>query len=206
MHRRVWFLAAVAAALLGVVGSAGAMTAAKSSSATARSPYATSFAKASASVPRSPAARQAKKSMVFGLEQGVTGFNTLEADENAFYAAIVAGTPILRGAYIIDQKGNYHLDMVSKVVATKKILRFKIRKDANWYWVGHMAHPVTAADFIYTWKQIVDPKNNVASAVGYSNIASASGHGKTVTFRWKPGQAFADYRDLFGLILPGFAL
>jgi len=206
MHRRVWFLAAVAAALLGVVGSAGAMTAAKSSSATARSPYATSFAKASASVPRSPAARQAKKSMVFGLEQGVTGFNTLEADENAFYAAIVAGTPILRGAYIIDQKGNYHLDMVSKVVATKKILRFKIRKDANWYWVGHKAHPVTAADFIYTWKQIVDPKNNVASAVGYSNIASASGHGKTVTFRWKPGQAFADYRDLFGLILPGFAL
>jgi len=206
MHRRVWFLAAVAAALLGVVGSAGAMTAAKSSSATARSPYATSFAQASASVPRSPAARQAKKSMVFGLEQGVTGFNTLEADENAFYAAIVAGTPILRGAYIIDQKGNYHLDMVSKVVATKKILRFKIRKDANWYWVGHKAHPVTAADFIYTWKQIVDPKNNVASAVGYSNIASASGHGKTVTFRWKPGQAFADYRDLFGLILPGFAL
>jgi len=206
MHRRVWFLAAVAAALLGVVGSAGAMTAAKSSSATARSPYATSFAKASASVPRSPAARQAKKSMVFGLEQGVTGFNTLEADENAFYAAIVAGTPILRGAYLIDQKGNYHLDMVSKVVATKKILKFKIRKDANWYWVGHKAHPVTAADFIYTWKQIVDPKNNVASAVGYSNIASASGHGKTVTFRWKPGQAFADYRDLFGLILPGFAL
>jgi len=206
MHRRVWFLAAVAAALLGVVGSAGAMTAAKSSSATARSPYATSFAKASASVPRSPAARQAKKSMVFGLEQGVTGFNTLEADENAFYAAIVAGTPILRGAYIIDQKGNYRLDMVSKVVATKKILKFKIRKDANWYWAGHKAHPVTAADFIYTWKQIVDPKNNVASAVGYSNIASASGHGKTVTFRWKPGQAFADYRDLFGLILPGFAL
>jgi len=144
--------------------------------------------------------------MVFGLEQGVTGFNTLEADENAFYAAIVAGTPILRGAYLIDQKGNYHLDMVSKVVATKKILKFKIRKDANWYWVGHKAHPVTAADFIYTWKQIVDPKNNVASAVGYSNIASASGHGKTVTFRWKPGQAFADYRDLFGLILPGFAL
>jgi len=206
MHRRVWFLAAAAAAILVVVGSAGAMTAAKSSSAAARSPYATSYAKATANMPRTPAARQAKKSMVFGLEQGVTGFNTLETDENAFYAAIVAGTPILRGAYIIDQKGNYHYDMVTKVVATKKILKFWIRKDANWNWVGHKPHPVTAADFIYTWKQIVDPKNNVASAVGYSSIASASGHGKVVTFHWKPGQAFADYRDLFGLILPGFAL
>ncbi len=208
MHRRVWFLVAVAAALLGVVGSAGAMTAAKSSSATARSPYATSFAKASASVPRTPAARQAKKSMVFGLEQGVTGFNTGEADENAFYAAIVAGTPILRGTYLIDQKGNYHLDLAKKVVATKKILKIWIRKDANWYWIGHKAHPVTAADFIYTWKQFIDPANNVASNVGYANIASAkaSGHGKVVTFHWKPGQAFADYRDLFGLIYPGFAL
>jgi ABC-type transport system substrate-binding protein len=206
MHRRVWFLVAVAAALLGVVGSAGAMTAAKSSSSAARSPYATSFAKASASIPRTPAARQAKKSMVFGLEQGVTGFNTGEADENAFYAAIVAGTPILRGTYIIDQKGNYHLDMASNVLATKKILKIWIRKDANWYWVGHKAKPVTAADYIYTWKQFIDPANNVASNVGYANIASASGHGKVVTFHWKPGQAFADYRDLFGLIYPGFAL
>jgi len=206
MHRRVWFLVAVAAALLGVVGSAGAMTAAKSSSSSARSPYATSFAKASASIPRTPAARQAKKAMVFGLEQGVTGFNTGEADENAFYAAIVAGTPILRGTYIIDQKGNYHLDMASKVVATKKILKIWIRKDANWYWVGHKAKPVTAADYIYTWKQFIDPANNVSSNVGYANIASASGHGKVVTFHWKPGQAFADYRDLFGLIYPGFAL
>ena len=206
MHRRVWFLAAAAAAVLAVVGSAGAMTAAKSSSSSARSPYATSFAKASASIPRSPAARQAKKTMVFGLEQGVTGFNTGEADENAFYAAIVAGTPILRGTYIIDQKGNYKLDLASKVVATKKILKITIRKDANWYWVGHKAKPVTAADYIYTWKQFIDPANNVASSTGYTNIASASGHGKTVTFHWKPGQAFADYRDLFGLIYPGFAL
>ena len=27
-----------------------------------------------------------------------------------------------------------------------------------------------------------------------------------MTFYWKPGQAFADYRDLFGYIFPGFAL
>ena len=53
----------------------------------------------------------------------------------------------------------------------------------------------------------MDPTSNVASAVGYSNIARAKAHGKKqVTFFWKKGQAFADYRDLFGYVYPGFAL
>src|ERR1700751_5877391 len=174
MHRRVWFLVATVAALLGLAGSAGAVTAARSSS-TARSLHAAPFAKAWANVPRTPAARKAKKTMVFGLEQGVTGFNLGDADENAFYAALVAGEPILRGNYIIDQNGNYHLDMASKVVATKKYLKIWIRKNANWYWVGHKSRPVTAADYMYTWKQFILPTNNVASNVGYANIQREKG-------------------------------
>jgi len=205
MHRRVWFLAAAAAAVLGLAGSAAAMTAASPSS-SGRALAATSFAKAWASVPRTPAARAAKKTMVFGLEQPVAGFNLGNADENAYYAAIVAATPVLRGAYIIDQKGNYHLDMAKKVVATRKSLKIVIKKSAKWNWIGHKLRPVTAADFIYTWKQFIKPTNNVASSTGYSNIQKAKGHGKTVTFFWKKGQAFADYRDLFGYIYPGFAL
>src|SRR4029079_18458665 len=90
------------------------------------------FGRGSGAIPRTPAARAAKKTMVFGLEQAVTGFNLGDADENAFYAAIVAGTPILRGNYIIDNKGAYHLDMASKVVATKKFLKITIKKNANW--------------------------------------------------------------------------
>jgi peptide/nickel transport system substrate-binding protein len=205
MHRRVCFLTAAAAGVLLLAGSAGAMTALSSSSA-ARSLQAARFAKAWASTPRTPAARQAKKTMVFGLEQTVTGFNVLNADENAYYAAIVAATPVIRGTYIIDQKGNYHLDMASKVVATKKYLKIWIKKSAKWNWLGHKLRPVTAADYIYTWKVLVDPTSNVATAVGYTNIARVKGHGKVVTFYWKTGQAFADYRDLFGEVLPGFAL
>jgi peptide/nickel transport system substrate-binding protein len=207
MHRRVWFLVAAAVGVFAIAGSATAMTAGKGASASARSLHAAPFAKAWASVPRTPAARVAKKTMVFGLEQTVTGFNLDDADENAYYAAIVAGTPIIRGNYLIDQNGNYHLDMASKVVATKKYLKIWIRKDANWYWVGHKAIPVTASDYIYTWKQIIDPNNNLASSTGYSNIQSAKASGKkVVTFYWKKGQAFADYRDLFGYMFPGFAL
>jgi len=215
MHRRVWFLAAAIAAVLGLAGSAAAMTSAASSSSSTRTLATSSFAKAWASIPRTPAAREAKKTMVFGLEQGVTGFNTGDANENAYYAAIVAGTPILRGTYLIDNKGNYHLDLASKVVANKTYLKIWIRKDANWNWLGHKAMPVTAQDYIYTWKQFVDPTNDVASNVGYANIdkAKASGN-KVVTFYWRksgcsantPCGAFADYRGLFGLIYPSVAL
>ena len=210
MHRRVWFLAAAVAAVLGLAGSAAAMTAAGSSASSSSSVgvnSAAAYAKATAAIPRTPAARQAKKTMVFGLEQAVTGFNLGDADENAFYAAIVAGTPILRGAYIIDNNGAYHLDMASKVKATKKFLKIWIKKGANWNWLGHKARPVTAADFVYTWKQFIAPSNNVASNVGYANIQRAKVNSKkVVTFYWKKGQAFADYRDLFGYIYPGFAL
>ena len=51
------------------------------------------------------------------------------------------------------------------------------------------------------------PGNNLASNTGYANIQRAKANSKkVVTFYWKKGQAFADYRDLFGYIFPGFAL
>jgi len=206
MHRRIWFLAAAAVGVLALAGSAAAMRAAGPSS--ARAAGLESFTKAWANEPRTPAARAAKKSLVFGLEQAVTGFNIGEADENAYYAAIVAGTPIIRGDYLIDQNGNYHLDMASKVVANTKYLRIYIKKSANWYWVGHKKLiPVTANDYVYTWKQIMLPSSNVASNTGYANILRYKiNNKKEVTFYWKKGQPFADYRDLFGYIYPGFAL
>ena len=81
MYRRVWFLLAVAAEQRGLAGSAASMTAASSnSSASAGNLRAAPFAKAWASVPRTPAARKVKKTMVFGLEQAVTGFNLIDAD------------------------------------------------------------------------------------------------------------------------------
>jgi peptide/nickel transport system substrate-binding protein len=207
MHRRLLLLVAAGAGVLLLVGSAAAMTVNRPSS-HGRVLAAAAFGKAWASVPSTPAARKVKKTMVFGLEQAVTGFNVLDTNEAALYAAIVAATPIVRGLYVIDQKGDYKLDLASKVVATKKFLKIWIRKNANWYWAGHKAHPVTASDFIYTWQQLIQPSNNVASSTGFTNIARAksSGKGKVVTFYWKKGLAFADYRDLFAEVLPGFAL
>jgi len=58
---------------------------------------------------------------------------------------------------------------------------------------------------------IMDPRNPIASTTGYVNINQTNPYtlpggagGKTIVFHWS--KAFADWRDLFGFILPGCAL
>lgn len=202
MHRRVWFLAAAAVvAVLALASSAAAMRTTASSQTAAKS----SFAKAFANIPRTPAARAAKKTVNFAMEQDAGGFNLANIDFTGAWAAYFGETPVIRGDYMITNKGTYQLDLASKVVATKKSLSITIRKNANWNWIGHKPFPVTVADYIYTWKQIVKPGNNVASTTGYDQITRAKVHGKKkVTFFWK--KPFADYKDLFGYIYPKKAL
>src|SRR5512133_19701 len=201
MHRRVWFLAAAAVGVLALAGSAAAMRAPTASRANSTS----SSARALASVPRTPSARAVKKTLNFAMEQDAGGVNLANIDFTGAWAAYFGETPVIRGNYMITNKGKYILDMASKVVATKKYLKIWIRKDANWNWQGHKPFPVTAADYIYTWKQLVLKGNNVASTVGYDQITRAKTHGKKqVTFYWKT--PFADYKDLFGYIYPKKAL
>ena len=203
MHRRVWFLAAAAlVAVLALASSAAAMRTTTGSRTVTKS----SSARAFAAVPRTPAARKAKKIVNFAMEQDAGGFNLANQDFTGAWAAYFGETPIIRGNYMINNKGNYIPDLATKVVATKKSLKIWIRKSAMWHWIGHKPFPVTAADYIYTWHQIVKPGNNVASTVGYDQITSAkvAGKGKIVTFRWK--KPFADYKDLFGYIYPSKAL
>jgi peptide/nickel transport system substrate-binding protein len=201
MHRRLWLTAGVAVALLTV----GATASATTRVATANKLAAAPFAQAWANVPRTPAARKAKSVLVFGMEQDVTGFNTGEESQNAYWAALTGNTPILRGNYIIDDKGNYHLDLATKVTATKTSLTINIRPDAFWNWQGHKKSPVTYKDYVYTWKAIIDKKHTPASTTGYDQITGFSHKGlKQVTFKWK--KPFADYQDLFGLIYPSAAV
>ena len=209
MHRRLWLFAGAAFAGLLLVAAAGAMTTvAHDSAASQAAPGATlkaaPFAQAWAHVPRTQAARKAKTVLIFGMEQDVAGFNTLNADENAYWAALTGNTPVLRGNYIIDDKGVYHLDLATAVTATRTSLTIKIRPNANWWWGGRKL-PVTYKDYVYTWKQIVDKNNTPASTTGYDLITGFTHVGnKQVTFKWS--KPFADYRDLFGTILPSAAL
>jgi peptide/nickel transport system substrate-binding protein len=201
MHRRLWLVAGVAVALLTVGATASATTRTASAPKLAAAP----FAQAWANVPRTPAARKAKDTLVFGMEQDVSGFQTGEESQNAYWAALTGNTPILRGNYIIDNNGNYHLDLASKVTATKTSLSITIRPGAKWYWQGHANTPVTYKDYVYTWQQIVNKANTPASTTGYDQITGFSHKGNSqVTFKWS--KPFADYQDLFGLVYPSAAV
>jgi peptide/nickel transport system substrate-binding protein len=203
MQRRLWLLAGAGAAVLMIAASATATTkvagSAKSST-LAAAPFAQSWA----NVPRTQAGRKAKSVLVFGMEQDVSGFNTAQADQNAYWAALTGNTAVIRGNYIIDDQGQYHLDLASKVTATKTGLSITIRPDANWWWGGKKM-PVTYEDYVYTWQQLVDKKNTPASTSGYDQITGFTHNGaKQITFKW--AKPFADYRDIFGLIYPSKAV
>jgi len=201
MTRRLWLVAVAVFALLAVASTASGSGRSSHTARLAAAP----FAKAWANVPRTTAARKAKSTLVFGMEQDITGFNTTEESQSSFWAGLTGNTPTLRGNYIIDDNADYKLDLASKVTATRSGLSITIRPDAYWYWQGHPKMPVTYEDYVYTWQQIVDPKNTPASTSGYDLITGFTHNGpRQVTFKWS--KPFADYRDLFGPVLPAKAL
>lgn len=205
MHRRLWLFAGAAAAVLLLAASATATTKVVSSArASGATPAAAPFAQAWANVPRTTAARKAKSVVVFGMEQDIDGFNTVLTCCNAFWAGVTGNVPVVRGAYNITNKLQHVLDTVVAASATKTTLSYTIRPNANWYWGGKKI-PVTYKDFVYTWQQMVDPKNDVVTRDGYSDITGFTHKGdKQITFKWK--KPFAAWQDLFGLVYPSQAL
>lgn len=194
MHRKVWFLVAAAVAVFALSG-----TAAATGSTTPKVIGAAPFSLKNS--PRTPHARAISHTLNFGMEQDVSGFNSLNANEDQYWAVVTGETPVIRGDYIVDNKGNYHLDLAKSVTVSKTGLTITIRPNAYWYWQGHPKAPVTSNDYVYTYQQIVDPSNNSASTTGYSNITHYKIFSpKKVEFYWNT--PFADYRDLFGFILP----
>jgi peptide/nickel transport system substrate-binding protein len=215
MHRRIWLLAGAAVAVLLVASSA---TATSRTASTAKAADATPAAAPFnlAAIPKTQAARKAKSVLVFGMEQDVDGFNTNLSCCSEFWAVLTGNTPIIRGAFSLSDKLQYVPDLVTKTTVTKTTLTYDINPNANWYWGGKKM-PVTWQDFAYSWKQFVDPKNDVASRDGYDAIASVSHKGdKEVIFHWrtsgctaaKPCGPYADYHDMFltGTVFPAAAV
>jgi len=197
MHRRIWFLAAAALAVLAVAGSASAMrmgpTATKASASANGFTMGkiAPFAKSWAATPRTPAARQAKKTINVAMEQDIGSGNTWninQANSTLAWATWVGWNPILRGPYLVAYlKGHYkyQYDLATKVKVTKKNITYYIRKNANWNWGGKVM-PVTWKDFAYTVKALNKTTNEVSSNVGVNQIGRVTHKGnKIVTFWWK---------------------
>jgi peptide/nickel transport system substrate-binding protein len=202
MHRRLWLFAAAAVAVLMVAATATATTKVGGKASTA-SLAAAPFAQSWASVPRTTAARRARNIVVFGQEQDIVGFNTALTCCTQFWAGIQT-IPVIRGAFLTTDKLQQVMDIVSDAKATRTTLSYTIRKDANWNWGGRKL-PVTYRDFVYTWQQVVDPKNDLVGRGGYDQITGFTHKGdKQVTFRWR--KPYAAWQNLFSAVYPAQAL
>jgi peptide/nickel transport system substrate-binding protein len=202
MRNRLWLLAGAAFAILLLAATATATTKV-GTKAQGASSAAAPFAQSWAQVPRTQAARKAKDILVFGQEQDIVGFNTNLTCCNQFWAGVQT-VPVIRGAFITNNKLQNIKDLVSSASATRTTLSYTIRKDANWNWGGKKI-PVTYKDFVYTWRQIVDPKNDLVGRDGYDQITGYTHKGaKQITFKWK--KPYAAWQLLFGGVYPSAAL
>jgi len=175
MGKRLWLLALVVVASVVMAAGATAKTTGSNSSSSS----------------------SAKTTLVFGAEQDVNGFNTNLNCCSQFWAVVIGNAPVIRGAFLIRPNGTYAPDLLSGYTvhfgSKPYTITYFIKKAAKW----SDGVPVTGADFVYGWQQIIDPKNDVTGRDGYDQIvrSKVSNKGKTVKFTFKT--PYADWHDLF---------
>jgi peptide/nickel transport system substrate-binding protein len=146
-----------------------------------------------------------KTVLVFGAEQDFNCFNlNLEAC-NQYWANVVAGTPVLRPAFMVTPRLQYKPELITSAKVSLRpsfSVTYNIRKNANWA----DGRQVTGADFLWSAQRIVDPKSQVAGRDGYDQMilgrTRITNKGKTVRFFFR--QPYAAWKDLFSpaVVLP----
>jgi peptide/nickel transport system substrate-binding protein len=130
--------------------------------------------------------------LVFGAEQEPPGWNNYLDCCNAFWGSFWTNE-VLQGAYTVLPDFSYKETLITgaDVVTKPKFkLTFHIRPEAKW----SDGVPITADDFIFTWKTFVNPKWDIVSRNGWDQIVSAKKiNAKTVEFTYKT--PFAGWKD-----------
>lgn len=149
---------------------------------------------------------QAGGTMTYTLEKDIQNWNILTADGNTFETAEVMNG-IIPGSFIPQPDFSVELNkdlLVSAELTNEspETLVYKIQDKAVW----SDGTPISAEDFIYEWKTSngTNPNYAVAGTTGYELIDSVVGsdNGKTVTVTFKAGKIYADWKGLFGGLLP----
>jgi peptide/nickel transport system substrate-binding protein len=145
--------------------------------------------------------------VVFGADQEPNLLNTFITGGDHFWAGQITGIVIV-GSYVLTPSFVYKPYLISKVKVQKSPFRltYYIKKSAKWYEAGKgVTRDVTAQDYIFTWRTVMDKRWEILGVTGYEDIASAKAlNKKTVQFTFK--KPFAGYKTIFGQILPAYAL
>src|SRR4249920_3294698 len=151
---------------------------------------------------QSAAAPKQGGTIVFGAEQEPDCWNSVLADCSLFWGTLLT-QPMLQGAYQIFPDFTLHPQLITSATVTKNpfTVTFNINPKAKW----NDNVPVSANDFIFTWKTYVNPANNVSSREGFDQISKATKlSAKKVRFTFK--QPYAPWQYLWSPVFPAHVL
>ncbi|KYZ77624.1 ABC transporter substrate-binding protein [Anaerosporomusa subterranea] len=150
---------------------------------------------------KQPVAQKGGK-IVYGSLYEPATLNPLSSD---MVSAHEVASLIFSGLVYMNDKGEWQPDLASDVPTLQnggvssdgRIVTYRLRNNVQW----HDGKPFSAEDVIFTWRLIMNPRNNVISRDGYDQIASIEAPDKTtlvVRFR----EYYPSFLNLFSRILP----
>jgi ABC-type transport system substrate-binding protein len=133
--------------------------------------------------------------MVHDQEPGI--INPFLSTGNGYVNSLTIG-PVLAAGAIYNQKAQlvpYLMESVPKLVKKEPLtVTATFKKSAAW----SDGKPITAQDFIATWRTLMNPNWDITSREGWEDIARIVPKGKSFTVYFKPKRAYAAWDALIG--------
>ncbi len=145
---------------------------------------------------------QANGTVIFGADQEPGILNTNIIGGDLFWGG-QAVSPVFATTFRVQPNFSFKPDVISKATITKKpfSVTYYIRKNAKW----NDGVSLTAQDYEFTRKTVMDPNVKILSTIGYEDIAKTKiFNSKKVKFTFK--KPFAGWKTLFGQPLPSHSL
>jgi peptide/nickel transport system substrate-binding protein len=148
---------------------------------------------------------EGKGTVVFGADQEPGILNTGIIGGDLFWAGQVA-SPVFAETFRVTPDFSFRPELISNATITRSpfSVTYHIKKNAKW----NDGKPITAQDFEFTRKTIMDPNVKVLATIGYEDISKTKIiDSKTVRFTFK--KPFAGWKTLFSQqppLLPSHAL
>jgi peptide/nickel transport system substrate-binding protein len=150
--------------------------------------------------------RQAAGTVVIGHDQEPVTLNNYITEGNA-YTTSLAVNPVLAYGAIYNQNAKLQPQLFeanAKIVKANPLtVTAKYKASAKW----SDGKPITGADFVATYRTVMNPNFDITSREGWEDIASIKPKGKSFTVTWKKGKAYAAWDSLVSTnVLPAHKL
>ena len=139
--------------------------------------------------------------VVIGADQEPVTLNFYLTEGNSYTTSLAIG-PVLAPGMLYNQNARlvpFLFDGAPKLVKSNPLtVSFKFKDSARW----SDGRQITGADFLATYRTIMNPNWDITSREGWEDIASVKPKGKQVTVTFKKGRAYAAWDALLGNTSP----